>query len=101
MRRRNQKLFDKVLEVIYGYEGEGDLTLTFTADNATEGCKSFLNFRTYPKITCTFGSGPVTFDCDEPLPLEECPASFLESVIKVAKGMTEDEFEVWYELNCC
>jgi hypothetical protein len=98
--KKNMKLFNKVLEIIY-QEHNGNLQLTFTEENSVEGCgEDFLNFRTYPEITCTFGGGMVEFDCAEPLPLEDCPMSFLESIVKVSKGMTEDEFWSWYERNC-
>ena len=84
--RRNYDLFDKVLDLIYGYEGEGDLTITFTPDNVAEG-DHFLIFSAYDSITCTFVAHTpivVLFDCDEPMLLEDCPDSFLESIIKNA-----------------
>lgn len=87
MRKRNLDLFLKALTIINGYDGDGDLQITFTSDNVADGCEDFLNFRTYPKITCTFlrgSSGTVLFDCDEPLLLEDCPDCFYESIIKNA-----------------
>lgn len=83
---RHYELFDKVLKAIYGHKG-GDLKITFTADNVAEG-DDFLNFHTYPEITCTFTRGcpiVVLFDCDEPILLENCPDSFLESIVKNAE----------------
>lgn len=83
---KNYDLFDEVLDIIYGYEGEGDLKITFTPDNVAEGDR-FLIFSAYKSITCTFiTSCPilVLFDCDEPMLLEDCPDSFLRSIIKNA-----------------
>ena len=85
--KRNYDLFDEVLDIIYGYNGEGDLSITFTPDNVAED-DNFLIFSAYDSITCTFiAHCPilVLFDCDESILLEDCPDSFYESIIKVAK----------------
>ena len=84
--RRNYDLFGKVLDIIFGYDGEGDLTITFTPDNVAEGDR-FLIFSAHKSITCTFiARSPIVvlFDCDEPILLEDCPDSFYESIIKNA-----------------
>ena len=77
--RKNYDLFDKVIKAIYS----GELTeITFTKDNIAEG-DEFLNLDTYPDIKCEFIPRcpiVVTFDCDEPMLLEDCPDSFLESI---------------------
>ena len=78
---RNYNLFSQVL----GKVREGR-TITFTKDNIAEGDR-FLIFSAYKQIKCTFkrsGNGLlwVWFDCDDPMLLEECPDSFLRSILK-------------------
>ena len=77
--RSSYDLFDKVIKAIY----TGKITeITFTRDNIAEG-DDFLNLRTYESIKCEFVPAcpiVVTFDCDEPMFLENCPDSFLESI---------------------
>lgn len=80
-------LFSQVLDIIYGYKGEGNLTITFTPDNVAEN-DHFLIFSAYDAITCTFvARSPIVvlFDHDEPMLLEDCPDSFYESILLNAK----------------
>ena len=78
---KDHNLFSQVL----GKVREG-LTITFTKDNIAPG-DDFLIFSAYKQIKCTFkrsGSGLlwVYFDCDDPMLLEDCPDSFLRSILK-------------------
>ena len=77
---RDYKLFCQVL----GKLEEGK-TITFTPKNVAFG-DSFLIFSAYKSCTCTFkrfgGLLYVLFEHDEPLLLEDCPDSFLRSILK-------------------
>lgn len=84
-------LFDQVLDLFrnvdYGYKNGFDLK--FTAKNVAYG-DHFLIFSAYKSCTCHFwrtnsGIIYVDFDGDEPMLLENCPDTFYESIIKVAK----------------
>ena len=65
----------------------GRLELTFNKENVAKG-DSFLIFSAYPEQKIKIGwIGDlvwVIFDGDSPMLLENCPESFLESIIKVA-----------------
>lgn len=85
--RKDYDLFSKVLTIIYGHKGDGNLQITFTPDNVAEG-DHFLIFSAHDSITCTFiPHSPIVvlFDCDEPMLLEDCPDSFLRSIVKNAR----------------
>ena len=73
-------LFSKVLDKIYD-----GMKITFTPDNVAYDDR-FLIFSAYKKITVTFHTNVVPywidFDCDEPMLLENCPESFLRSILK-------------------
>ena len=78
--KNNYDLFDKVIKAIYSGKVK---EITFTRNNIAEG-DDFLNLRTYESITCKFIPRcpiVVTFDEDEPMLLENCPDSFLESIL--------------------
>jgi hypothetical protein len=76
-------IFRQVLDVIYD-----GMRITFTPDNVADGY-DFLIFSAYDSITATFHAKQAPywaeFDEDEPILLEDCPDSFLESIIKNAK----------------
>ena len=82
--RHNEKVFDKVLDLMSKH---GELKITFTPENVAEG-DDFLIFSAWQTHTCTIkfvSSGiMVFFDHDDPLHLEDCPDSFLESIVKNA-----------------
>ncbi len=83
-------LFCEVLDLI----PEDGLTLTFTPKNVAYG-DHFLIFSAYKSCTCHFrrtwsGIVIVDFDDDEPMLLENCPDTFFESIIKVAKEGAKD-----------
>ena len=77
-------LYFKVLDSIHD-----GMRIVFTPDNVADG-DDFLIFSNANnnRITATFHmtSVPfiVEFDCDEPMRLEDCPDSFLRSIIKNA-----------------
>ena len=63
------------------------MEITFTPKNVAYG-DNFLIFSAYKKIKVTFknfGLWYVLFDGDEPMLLENCPDSFLESILKNIK----------------
>ena len=77
---RDYKLFSEVL----GKLNDGK-TITFTSKNVARG-DSFLIFSAHKSCTCTFkrygGLLYVLFEHDEPMLLENCPDSFLRSILK-------------------
>lgn len=77
-------LFSNVLVLIAKY---GVLKLHFTEDNVAPG-DEFLIFSASDHCDCKIGwRGDlvwVYFSEDEPMLLEDCPISFLESIVKVA-----------------
>ena len=84
-------IFDEVLKVFRNMKsGYGNgIDLTFTPKNVAFG-DHFLIFSAYKSCTCHFwetrsGLIYVDFDGDEPMLLENCPDTFYESIIKVAK----------------
>jgi hypothetical protein len=76
-------LFGKVLDKVYPMLGK---SITLTAQDVAPGDR-FLIFSAYDSHTITFTrsfSGVITllFDHDEPILLEDCPDSFLHTLIK-------------------
>ena len=77
-------LFSQVLDVIHD-----GMRITFTADNVAFG-DDFLIFSAHrPSQTITFHTKSTPYWIDfngvEPMRLEDCPDSFLRSIIKNAK----------------
>ena len=80
-RKAMNDLFSQVLDKIYD-----GMKITFTAKNVAPYDR-FLIFNSYRrKQTITFHTKSVPywidFDGDEPMRLEDCPESFLESILK-------------------
>lgn len=76
-------LFEKALDLI-----KDGMSIVFTPKNVAWG-DNFLIFSCCKKIKCTFRCHSllwVEFDGDEPMLLENCPDSFLESIIKNIKA---------------
>ena len=72
-------LFSQVLDKL-----KDGTTITFTKDNIAYGDRFLILTDYRPSITCTFKWHElvyVFFDCDEPMLLEDCPDSFLESIL--------------------
>lgn len=71
--------FSKILS-----KAKDGMRITLTRDNVAPN-DGFLNFRTYKQIVVTFHMKHVPFsldfDGDEPILLENCPESFLESLL--------------------
>lgn len=82
-------LFDEILKLI---SKQGVLKLVFTPRNVAFG-DSFLIFsgRKEQKVKiCWIGDLVwVVFDGDDPMLLEDCPTSFLESIVKAAKEQSQ------------
>ena len=75
-------LYSEVLNKI-----KDGMEITFTPNNVAWG-DNFLIFSATKKIKVTFknfGLWYVLFDGDEPMLLENCPDSFLESILKNIK----------------
>ena len=76
-------LFGKVLDKVYPMLGK---SITLTREDIAEG-DNFLLFSAYDSHTITFnkrydGVIVLTFDHDSPILLENCPDSFLCTLIK-------------------
>ena len=72
-------LFEKALDLI-----KDGMSIVFTPKNVAYGDR-FLIFSAYKKIKVTFRWHSllwVEFEGDDPMLLEDCPDSFLESIIK-------------------
>lgn len=72
-------LFEKAFDLI-----KDGMSIVFIPKNVAYG-DNFLIFSSCKKIKCTFRGHSllwVEFDGDEPMLLEDCPESFLESIIK-------------------
>lgn len=80
--------YELFLEVMSLVDKRKYLELTFTEDNVAPG-DHFLFFKKENSCTCKVGwiGGLlwVTFSNAGPMLLEDCPTSFLESIIKVEK----------------